>query len=327
MSYEPTSGVREAVGFFESETALQETIDDLLSHGFDRAEISVLASVEAIEEKLNSFFDKVSTLEDDPKVPHVAYVAKEDIGNAEGAVIGGLMYVGALIGIIPVVISGGALAAVLMAGAIGGGVGTAIGAIFAGLIGQHHSEYISEQLQHGGLLLWVRTFTVEDEKRAIDILSKHSGKDVHIHGLPDVQTELEDTYLGALQNAQDQLYEGALIIRADTGAYYTSGKIFSTESEAKSYVDRVQYVNDLHARSKHSDIDLRVAMVDPADIFETPKELVNCDLNIQDKIELLRRWAYNEKELEMASDDGMVADAKGDHLQEIEKEIIALEAI
>lgn len=326
MSHKPSLGVREAVGFFESETALQDAIDDLLSHGFDRAEISVLASVEAVEEKLGTFFDKVSTLEDNPKVPHVAYIAKDDIGDAEGAVIGGLMYVGAMIGLMPVVISGGALAAVLVAGAIGGGVGTAIGATLAGLIGHHHSEYISEQLQHGGLLLWVRTFTVEDEKKAIDILGKHSGKDVHIHGLPDVQTELKDSYLGTLKNAQDQLYNGVQIVRADTGAYYASGKIFSTEGEAQSYVDRVQYVNDLHARSKHSDIDLRTAMVDPADVFETPNELVNCDLNIRDKIELLHRWAYNEKELEMASDDGMVAGAKGDRLQEVEKAIIALEA-
>jgi VIT1/CCC1 family predicted Fe2+/Mn2+ transporter len=323
---ETIKGVREAVGFFDTEKSLQEAIDDLLSQGFDRAEISVLASVEAIEDKMRGVFDKVSHLEDNAETPRVAYIAKEDIGDAKGAVIGGFLYVGAMIGLVPIVISGGALAAVLTAAAIGGGVGTAIGSILSRSIDHHHSDYISEQLQHGGLLLWVRTFTLDDERRAVKILSKHSAHDVHVHGLPDVQTELDDAYLGRLQNAQDGLYNGAHIVRSDRGAYYTSGKIFSGEDEAKAYIDRVAQINARYESSCPANLTLKEAMIDPPDVYETVSELVDSTLSKRTKMELLHRWAYNEKELEMASDDGMTNSFNGDKLQEIENAIAALEA-
>jgi hypothetical protein len=41
-------------------------------------------------------------------------------------------------------------------------------------------------MDRGGLLLWVRTWDVEDERRAVEILRKHSGSDVHVHALPAV---------------------------------------------------------------------------------------------------------------------------------------------
>ncbi len=321
------ANIREAVGFFDTEKQLQETIDDLLEHGFHRAEISVLASIQAVEKKLGHYFDKVDILEDNPQVPHAAYVSKDSIGDAEGALLGGFMYVGAMIGVVPVVASGGALAAALTAAAIGGGVGTTLGAILAGIVGHHHSKYISDQLLHGGLLLWVRTFTLEDEIEAIRIMSNHSGIDVHVHGLPNVQTELEDTFLGVMKNAQAREYKGASIIRVDNGAYYTSGKIFVDAKEAEAYIDRVEYVQALHAEKAHSSVDVKAAMIDPADVFASPIDLEKSDLNVRDKIEILRRWAYIEKELEIASDDGMPNSDKGDRLQEITTLIRKLKAL
>ena len=44
--------IREAVGVFASENDLQAAIDELLSSGFHRAELSLLASEEAVNEKL-----------------------------------------------------------------------------------------------------------------------------------------------------------------------------------------------------------------------------------------------------------------------------------
>ena len=40
---------------------------------------------------------------------------------------------------------------------------------------------LQEQLDHGGLLLWVRTWDVDEEERAIQILERHSARDVHVH--------------------------------------------------------------------------------------------------------------------------------------------------
>lgn len=176
-----TSPVREAVGVFENSDMLQDAIDELLSSGFDRAEISLLAGEAAVEEKLGHAYHRVSELEDDSGAPKVAYVSTESIGDSEGAVIGALMYVGAGVLMGPVAAAGGTLAAIAGAAAIGGGVGGAIGSLLATLIGEQHAKYIDEQIHHGGLLLWVRVWDSQKEKRAVEILSRHSGRDVHVH--------------------------------------------------------------------------------------------------------------------------------------------------
>ena len=178
------STIREAVSIFHSPEELQQAIDELLSSGFHRAELSLLASEQAVEEKLGHRYEKVSALADHPTVPRAAYVSTEAIGDAEGGVIGGLVYVGAVVAAGAVVASGGTLAAVITATALAGGAGGLIGSILAKWIGDHHAHHLQEQIDHGGLLLWVRTRTAELEKRAVEILKKHSGDDIHVHALP-----------------------------------------------------------------------------------------------------------------------------------------------
>jgi hypothetical protein len=176
--------VREAVGVFGRPEELQDAIDELLSSGFDRAELSLLASEHAVEEKLGHRYQKVSSLADDPTIPRAAYVSSEAIGGAEGGLIGGLMYVGAAAAAGAIVASGGTLATAIAATALAGGAGGLIGSILAKWVGNHHARYLQDQMNHGGLLLWVRTWTAEDEKRAVGILRKHSASGAHVHALP-----------------------------------------------------------------------------------------------------------------------------------------------
>jgi hypothetical protein len=176
--------VREAVGIFHRSENLQAAIDELLSSGFHRAELSLLAGESAVEEKLGQRYEKVSELADDPVVPRSAYVSTEAIGGAEGGLIGGLVYVGAVVAAGAVVASGGTLTAAVVAAGLAGGTGGLIGSVLAKWVGDHHAHYLREQIDRGGQLLWVRTWSTEDEERAIDILKKHSGSEVHAHGLP-----------------------------------------------------------------------------------------------------------------------------------------------
>jgi hypothetical protein len=184
MLVEKTRTVREAVGVFNHPKDLQEAIDQLLSSGFDRAELSLLAGEHAVEEKLGHRYVKVSTLADDSTVLRAAYVSTEAIGDAQGGLIGGLMYVGAVAAAGAIVASGGTIAAAITAAAMAGGAGGLIGTFLAKLVGDHHAQYLQRQLDRGGLLLWVRTWHAEDERRAIEILRNHSGGDVHVHALP-----------------------------------------------------------------------------------------------------------------------------------------------
>ncbi len=173
--------VREAVGVFDTPDNLQAAIDELLSSGFDRAELSLLASQTAVEAKLGHMYRKVDELEDDPTEIRTAYVSTESIGDAEGAVIGALMYIGAGVLLGPVAAAGGSLAAIAGAAAVGGSVGGMIGSFFASQLGEQHARRIDEQLIHGGLLLWVRAWNEDREKVATEILSRHSAHDVHVH--------------------------------------------------------------------------------------------------------------------------------------------------
>ena len=174
---------REAVGVFDDTEPLQGAIDELLTCGFGRADLSFLASEEAVEDKLGHAYKRTEGLEDEPGVPRTVFVSTESIGDAEGALISTPLYVAAGAATVIVVATGGTFAAAITAAAVAGGVGAAIGAVLAGLVGRHHAEYLNGQLEHGGLLLWVRTCDAEHEKRAQEILEKFSAHDVHIHSI------------------------------------------------------------------------------------------------------------------------------------------------
>jgi hypothetical protein len=176
--------VREAVGVFRSAENLQAAIDDLLQSGFHRAELSLLASEHAVEEKLGHRYRKVSSFADDPLIPRAAYISPEAIGGAEGGLIGVLMYVGAVAAAGAIVASGGTLTAVIIGAALTGGAGGLLGSILAKWVGEDHAHHLQQQVDHGGLLLWVRTWTPVDEERAISILKRHSGEQAHVHALP-----------------------------------------------------------------------------------------------------------------------------------------------
>lgn len=175
---------REAVGIFHRTEDFQNAIDELLSSGFDRAELSLLASETAVASKLGHHFRKITALADARGVPRAAYVSPEAIGDAEGALIGGLFYVGATLAAGAIVVSGGTLALAIAATAVAGSAGGLIGSILAHKLGDHHGRYLQDQIERGGLLLWVHTRNCKDEERAVRILKTHCGDNVHVHALP-----------------------------------------------------------------------------------------------------------------------------------------------
>jgi hypothetical protein len=146
--------------------------------------LSLLASEHAVEKKLGHRYEKISALADHPTVPRAAYVSREAVGDAEGGLIGGLAYVGAIVAAGGIVASGGTIAAAISAAVLAGGAGGFVGSILAKWIGDRHASFLQEQMDRGGLLLWVRTWDSDDEKRAVEILGRHSASDVHVHAFP-----------------------------------------------------------------------------------------------------------------------------------------------
>lgn len=57
--------------------------------------------------------------------------------------------------------------------------------------------------------------------------------------------------------------------------------------------------------------DLEQALLDPTAVFEVPREvLARGDLTRDQKVAVLRRWAYDARELETATDEGMPAESE-----------------
>lgn len=74
-------------------------------------------------------------------------------------------------------------------------------------------------------------------------------------------------------------------------------------------------------------IDINQALLDPTAVFAHPADVLSCaQLKREQKIEILRRWAYDAKELETASDENMTAVHGFDHLEEVLKALHQLGA-
>jgi hypothetical protein len=83
-----TDAVREAVGIFNTSETFQAAIDELMSSGFDRAELSLLAAKKAVEEKFGHKYKKVAELEDDPAARRTSHVSLESGGTLAAAIAG-----------------------------------------------------------------------------------------------------------------------------------------------------------------------------------------------------------------------------------------------
>lgn len=62
----------------------------------------------------------------------------------------------------------------------------------------------------------------------------------------------------------------------------------------------------------NSSINVKKALLDPSSVFATPAEVINAsDLTREQKIEILQRWEYGARELQVAADENMGDDAGG----------------
>ncbi len=181
---EAAQTTREAVGIFQDENKMLEAIDDLETHGFNRYHISVLASKKTVEAKLGRIYKRVEELADNPNVPRDSVHTPEYIGHIEGSLFSYPIYIAATAATTIVVASGGTLLSAITAAIAAGMSGGLIGGLLAYLVGKHHSDYLQEQIERGGLLLWISVSDEQHERIAISVLNKYSAQDIHIHNIP-----------------------------------------------------------------------------------------------------------------------------------------------
>jgi hypothetical protein len=178
---EHSEAIKEVVGVFQDPKALEAAVDELEISGFDRAAISVLATDAQSVQQVESFYRTVKDIEDGRRVPRAAFVSRDSRAEGAAATVGIPLYIGGLAGAAAVVASGGALALAIAAAIAGGATGAGFGAILTAAIARHHAAQVREQLDKGGLVLWVRVRDADAENRAIAVLSKMGARDVHAH--------------------------------------------------------------------------------------------------------------------------------------------------
>jgi len=176
MTVENMPTTREAVGIFDNIDALQSSIQELQSAGFDRSYISVLGSEAALKGIFGTLSTNTKTLAEDPNTPRAVNITQEEVSIAQGALVTG----GIMVGVAAAIIASGGLVA--LSGALAGIVGgTAAGGILAKLLGDKYTEFFDNEILRGGLLVWVKTDNAEKEKSACVILKKHNARNVHVH--------------------------------------------------------------------------------------------------------------------------------------------------
>jgi len=173
---------REAVAVFEDENELLDVITELESSGFDHSDMSVLPPLKSVEKRLGHQLSKIEDAEDDPEVPRTTPIDMASFGAAQGAVFGVPLYIGALSAIIASAASGADNSAIIISALIGGGIGAAIGAVLAVAIRLRHTRRIKQQMDTGGLLLWVRIRGKKHEERAKSVITDHIVRHFHMQG-------------------------------------------------------------------------------------------------------------------------------------------------
>jgi len=173
--------IREAVAAFDDPEALKAAVSELQGSGFNRADISFLARDGMTSGHVEAEYGEARTVEDDPSVKREGVIEESDIRQRRTLGISMAATVAAFAAAGFTVMSGGAaLVAAGAAAAAMGGVG-GIGALIGKAWGDGQDTFLREQLERGGILIWVRTPDEAAEARACAILRRHAAHDVHVH--------------------------------------------------------------------------------------------------------------------------------------------------
>lgn len=159
MNTEAAGRSREVVGLFRDRTTFEAAVAALLDAGFDRTELSVLASHESLD---------------------AAGRPGKPWRDVLTALVGEVKYEGPLVASGLIFLASGPVTATLaaVAGAAVGGM--AVKEFLEEVTVQPHTEDFARSIEAGGVILWVRADSDETCQRAGDILATKGGHNVHV---------------------------------------------------------------------------------------------------------------------------------------------------
>lgn len=191
-----TARLREVVGVATDFEMLEQAVNDLTIAGFDRSDIDLMASYEAVRNKLSEAYRVSVGAVEPPQGARRAIVTRDDKSTTTALVFGTLLTVGAMGASLPILASGGALALAMAAAAGGGLVSAGIAKILRDRITRAAPDLESE-LANQGLILVVRVKSAENECKAQEIMLSCNLRDVHTHEV-EIKKSIEDIPLAKL---------------------------------------------------------------------------------------------------------------------------------
>ncbi len=171
---------QEVVAIFHDEGVMEKALMALEAAGVDPDDIALLASCTTVQEKLGHRFKSVAELEDEPNAPRVAFIPTGADNQFQHTLIGALSYVATGFGLILASSSG--LAPMLLTATAAGGAVASAGEALKWLVGHRQAHRYAEQLNCGGLLIWVRVKGDAQARSVMATIEAHGGTDVHLRG-------------------------------------------------------------------------------------------------------------------------------------------------
>lgn len=177
------SETREVVAHFTNATRFEAAVDALAARRIPPEAINMMASHDAVREKLAHRFRLTEEPTEATLAPRRIYETHAEIAAEKALAIGVPVYIGAVGAGVAVVATGGTLAVAALIAAAGAAAGGGIGAMIARTIGHHHSAFLQQQLELGDLLIWVEVRDKIEEDLVLDILRGSGGTEVLAHNL------------------------------------------------------------------------------------------------------------------------------------------------
>ena len=167
---------QEVVGIFLNKEDMDKALHALLMK-FPRDAMSVLGSEESLKKELGEAHPKPDDAISSNKTPTEAPAAPESITIGEAAAVGTSAYVGA-VGTALAMGAAVSLPVTIAVASVAGIATGSVGAVLTKLFSDRYDESIAQQIEAGGLLLWVRVQSDEEIADASEIMMQHNASKV-----------------------------------------------------------------------------------------------------------------------------------------------------
>lgn len=167
---------REATAVFADEASLDRAVDALMQLGLRQEDMSVLAHSAHLSKTQSA-----EQIADSSKADTAAFTTPDSRTELETSLVGGPALLTGLGAALAITTAGAALIPAIVVTAGSALAGGGVGMIFARIFGHKHAAYINEQVNQGGVILWVHASKKEQDSSILKILTENGGKDAHIH--------------------------------------------------------------------------------------------------------------------------------------------------